>query len=86
MLAEIAYNNFINNNLFFQKTEITQQIEQILEEMLTNEKRIDGQDVLRAIEEQHGLLVNRYEDIYSFSHLTIQEFLTAKHIIDKAAN
>jgi hypothetical protein len=37
---------------------------------------------LRAIEEQHGILVNRYEDIYSFSHLTLQEFLTAKHIID----
>jgi hypothetical protein len=50
--------------------------------MLTDEKRIEGRDVLRAVEEQHGLLVNRYEDIYSFSHLTIQEFLTAKHIID----
>jgi hypothetical protein len=82
MLAEIAYNNFTSNNLFFQQTEITQQIEQILKEMLTDEKRIDGRDVLRAVEEQHGLLVNRYEDIYSFSHLTIQEFLTAKHIID----
>jgi hypothetical protein len=53
-----------------------------LQEMLTDEKRIDWRDVLRAVEEQHGLLVNRYEDIYSFSHLTIQEFLTAKHIID----
>jgi NACHT domain len=82
MLAEIAYSNFTSNNLFFQQTEITQQIEQILKEMLTDEKRIDGRDVLRAVEEQHGLLVNRYEYIYSFSHLTIQEFLTAKYIID----
>jgi NACHT domain len=82
MLAEIAYTNFTSNNLFLQQGEITQQIEQILQEMLTDEKRIDGRDVLRAVEEQHGLLVNRYEDIYSFSHLTIQEFLTAKHIID----
>jgi hypothetical protein len=82
MLAEIAYSNFTSNNLFFQQGEITQQIEQILKEMLTDEKRIDGRDVLRAVEEQHGLLVNRYENIYSFSHLTIQEFLTAKHIID----
>jgi hypothetical protein len=82
MLGEIAHGNFTRNNLFFQRGEITQQIEQILQEMLTDEKRIDGRDVLRAVEEQHGLLVNRYEDIYSFSHLTIQEFLTAKHIID----
>jgi NACHT domain len=81
MLAEIAYSNFTSNNLFFQQGEVAQQIEQILKEMLTDEKWIDGRDVLRAVEEQHGLLVNRYEDIYSFSHLTIQEFLTAKHII-----
>jgi predicted NACHT family NTPase len=83
MLAEIACSNFSINNLFLQKWEIVQQIEQILAEML-DEKRIDGRDVLRAVEEQHGLLVNRYDDIYSFSHLTIQEFLTAKHIIDNS--
>jgi NACHT domain len=82
MLAEIAYSNFTSNNLFFQQGEITQQIEKILGEM--DEKRVDGRDVLRAVEEQHGLLVNRYDDIYSFSHLTIQEFLTAKHIIDNS--
>jgi NACHT domain len=86
MLAEIAYSNFITNNLFFQQGEIAKQIEQILLEMLTDEKRINGRDVLRAVEEQHGILVNRYEDIYSFSHLTLQEFLTAKHIIDNNLN
>ncbi len=85
MLAEIAYSNFSSNNLFLQQGEIVQQIEQILGEML-DEKRVDGRDVLRSVEEQHGLLVNRYDDIYSFSHLTIQEFLTAKHIIDNNLN
>jgi NACHT domain len=82
MLAEIAYTNFTKNNLFFQQGEISNQIEEILIEMLTEEKRINGRDVLRAIEEQHGILVNRYDDIYSFSHLTLQEFLTAKHIFE----
>lgn len=82
MLAEIAYSNFIANNLFFQQGEISKQIEKILMEMLTDEKRINGRDVLRAVEEQHGLLVNRYDDIYSFSHLTLQEFLTTKHIFE----
>ena len=80
LLSEIAYSNFVANNLFFQQGEISQQIEQILREILTDEQRIDGSDVLSAIEEQHGILVNRYEDIYSFSHLTLQEFLTVKHI------
>jgi NACHT domain len=80
LLAEIAYTNFVSNNLFFQQGEISQQIKQILREMLTDEQRPDGRDVLSAIEEQHGMLVNRYGDIYSFSHLTFQEFFTAKHI------
>lgn len=82
MLAEIAYSSFTENNLFFQQNEISNQIEDILIEMLTEEKRINGRDVLRAIEDQHGILVNQYEDVYSFSHLTLQEFLTAKHISD----
>jgi NACHT domain len=81
MLGDIAYNNFTKDDLFFQQGEISQQIEQVLAGMLTEEKQINGRDVLLAVEKQHGLLVNRYEDIYSFSHLTIQEFLTAKHII-----
>jgi hypothetical protein len=82
MLAEIAYKNFVGDRLFFQQGEITQEIEQILREMLAEEKFIDGRAVLRAIEEQHGVLVSRADDIYSFSHLTLQEFLSAKHIVD----
>lgn len=84
MLAEIAYENFVADHLFFQQGEITQEIEQILREMLADEKFIDGRAVLRAIEEQHGVLVSRADDIYSFSHLTLQEFLTAKHIVDNS--
>ncbi|MGL5833179.1 MAG: NACHT domain-containing protein [Waterburya sp.] len=82
MLSKIAYDNFVADNLFFQEVEITQQIEEILGKMLPDEKFIDGRAVLRAIEEQHGVLVSRADDIYSFSHLTLQEFLTAKHIVD----
>lgn len=86
MLAEIAHGNFISNNLFFQQGEVANQIEKILREMLIEKKQIDGKSVLRAVEEQHGILVNRHEDIYSFSHLTLQEFFTAKHIIDNNLN
>jgi hypothetical protein len=84
LLAEIAYNNFVADRLFFQQGEITQEIEQILREMLADAKFIDGRAVLRAIEEQHGVLVSRADDVYSFSHLTLQEFLTAKHIVDNS--
>jgi predicted NACHT family NTPase len=36
--------------------------------------------VLKAIEHHHGLLVERARNIYSFSHLTFQEYFTAKAI------
>jgi hypothetical protein len=34
--------------------------------------------VLRAIEAQHGLLIERSQKVWSFSHLTFQEYLVAK--------
>jgi hypothetical protein len=37
----------------------------------------DSRVVLRAIESQHGLLIERSQKIWSFSHLTFQEYLVA---------
>ena len=50
--------------------------------MLADETFIDGAAVLKSIEVQHGVLVERAEGIYSFSHLTLQEYLTAQYIDD----
>jgi predicted NACHT family NTPase len=44
----------------------------------------DSRVVLRAIESQHGLLIERSQRIYSFSHLTLQEYFTAKWFVDHA--
>ena len=82
MLSEIAYDGFKEDRLFLEKRELAGQIEQLLGEMLPDEKFIDGRAVLRAIEVQHGILVERAEDVYSFSHLTLQEFLTAQYLFD----
>jgi hypothetical protein len=82
MLSEIAHEAFQKNRLFLPKREITDQIEQLLKEMLPDEKFIDGTAVLKSIEVQHGVLVERIEGIYSFSHLTLQEYLTAQYIDD----
>jgi hypothetical protein len=82
MLSEIAHHAFQADRLFLPKREITDQIEQLLKEMLPDEKFIDGTAVLKSIEVQHGVLVERAEGIYSFSHLTLQEYLTAQYIDD----
>lgn len=84
MLSEIAYNGFIEDRLFFQKWDLATQLERLLAEMLPDEKLIDGHAVLLDIDVQHGILVERAESIYSFSHLTIQEFLTALYLYDDA--
>jgi len=83
MLAEIAYDSFQQNRLFSTRREVADQIEQLLKEILPDEKGVDGLKVLRSIEVQHGILVERADGIYSFSHLTLQEFLTAQHIDDQ---
>jgi len=83
MLAEIAHDSFQQNRLFSTRREIADQIEQLLKEILPDEKGVDGSKVLRSIEVQHGVLVERADGIYSFSHLTLQEFLTAQHIDDQ---
>jgi hypothetical protein len=82
MLSEIAHEASQADRLFLPKREITDQIEQLLREMLPDEKFIDGTAVLKSIEVQHGVLVERAEGIYSFSHLTLQEYLTAQYIDD----
>ena len=82
MLAQIAYDNFVEDFLFFPGRTVSKQIEQALGEMLPDEKYIDGRVVLREIELQHGIIIERQENTYSFSHLTLQEYLTALHIIE----
>ncbi len=61
-------------------------IEQIIADgltKLTDEKNapvqveLDSEAVLKSIAEQNGLLVERAKGIYSFSHLTFQEYFTA---------
>ncbi|HBE58235.1 MAG TPA: hypothetical protein DEG17_03785 [Cyanobacteria bacterium UBA11149] len=41
----------------------------------------DSRAVLRAIESQHGLLIERSQKVWSFSHLTFQEYCVAQHIV-----
>jgi DNA-binding Xre family transcriptional regulator len=44
----------------------------------------DSRSVLRAMEKHHGLLIQRAEKVWSFSHLTFQEYLVAKWFCDRA--
>jgi len=54
------------------------EIEGYIAEFLGIEQR-DSRVVLRGIEAQHGLLIERSHKVWSFSHLTFQEYLITHH-------
>jgi predicted NACHT family NTPase len=65
----------------------TQQIEQYIRNLPGASEDaeallVDSRAVLKSMESQHGLLTERATGIYSFSHLTFQEYFTAKNILD----
>ena len=82
LLSEIAYTGFEYDRLFFSQREIVQQIKTFLASNLNAPQHLDGEAVLNAIAVQQGILVERAEDVFSFSHLTLQEYLTAQYIDD----
>jgi hypothetical protein len=82
MLGEIAYKSFEEDRLFFSQREVVDQIRTFLASNLNAPKYLDGEVILKAIQVQQGILVERAVDIFSFSHLTLQEYLTAQNIAD----
>jgi len=82
LLSEIAYLNFVEDHLFMEKREIVKQIKAHLQQNLNAPQTLDGEKVLKTIELEQGILVEQASDIYSFSHLTLQEYLTARYIVE----
>ncbi|MEM9271811.1 MAG: NACHT domain-containing protein [Cyanobacteria bacterium P01_F01_bin.143] len=83
LLSEFAFDFFEDNQLFFKKQNILEYLEVFLSNTEGNSQYIDVNAVLDAIAVQQGIFVERATNIYSFSHLTLQEYLTAKHISQK---
>ncbi|EKQ69787.1 putative NTPase (NACHT family) [Leptolyngbyaceae cyanobacterium JSC-12] len=82
LLSEIAFQGFEANRLFFSQREVVDQIKTFLADNLNAPRHLNGEAVLEAIAIQQGILVERAQDVFSFSHLTLQEYLTAQYIDD----
>ncbi|KYC42143.1 signal transduction protein [Scytonema hofmannii PCC 7110] len=86
LLSQIAFNTFEKGKYFFKQKEVEEQITIYicnLFDVKTSdwELQMDSVQVLKSIEAQHGLLVERARGIYSFSHITFQEYFTAREIV-----
>ena len=85
MLGQIAFNTFVNGEYFFRQEDLQRQIKDYICNLPESSAdpdalRLDSEVVLKAIEHHHGLLVERARNIYSFSHLTFQEYFAAREI------
>ncbi|MDZ7961650.1 MAG: NACHT domain-containing protein [Aulosira sp. DedQUE10] len=84
LLSEIARNTWEKGEYFFKQEAILQQISEYISSLPDRKKNIDvvaidTEAVLKYIQAQNGLLVERAKGIYSFSHITFQQFLAGKH-------
>ncbi len=85
LLSILAAKTFVDNKYFFYEEMAAGEIEAYLKKLLDIDPArltVDCRDILESLEERHGLVVKRAIEIYSFSHKSIQEFLTAVYIYD----
>ena len=81
MLSEIAAKNFEANRLFISENELIDQIKEFGEKNANILQTSNPSKILEAIVVEQGLFVERISGVYSFFHLTFQEYLTANYIV-----
>ncbi|MBK1987958.1 NACHT domain-containing NTPase [Sphaerospermopsis aphanizomenoides BCCUSP55] len=86
LLSQIALTTFEQGDYFFKQKTVEGYIADFIYNLRDartepQELELDSEAVLKSIESQHGLLVERARGIYSFSHLTFHEYFTAREIV-----
>ncbi|MGG6292788.1 NACHT C-terminal helical domain 2-containing protein [Leptolyngbya sp. AN02str] len=84
LLSVIASTFFKRGLTLFPRRDVEAVIEDFFQHRLNKDPmEIDATAILQSIERQHGLMVSRASNYYSFSHLTFQEYLTAVSLVSQ---
>lgn len=86
LLSQTALITFEQKDYFFKQKTVEAYIADFIRNLRDSDPdpevlRLDSEAVLKSIEAQHALLVERARGIYSFSHLTFHEYFTARKIV-----
>jgi predicted NACHT family NTPase len=86
LLAQVACTTFNQGDYFFRQVDLENYITEYIRNLPkahTDEEalQLDSAAIIKAIESQHGLFVERAKGIYSFSHLTFHEYLAARELV-----
>ena len=84
LLNFLAENSFQKGEFLINKNSLTETIEAYMQSLPEIKEEIDGEVVLHAIAAQHGMFVERALKLYSFAHLSFQEYFVAKYIESNA--
>jgi predicted NACHT family NTPase len=85
MFSRVAAITFENNQYFIPQRKLEKHIAiyiQNLPEAKEDTINLDSGAILKSIEAQHGIFVERAKGIYSFSHLTFQEYFTSQYLVE----
>ncbi|HEY9619453.1 MAG TPA: NACHT domain-containing NTPase [Crinalium sp.] len=86
LLSQIATVTFEQGHYFFERQSIEQQIGDYIRDLPNaaiepEELQLDSEEILKAIELQHGILAERAQGIFSFGDQIFQEYFTARRIV-----
>jgi len=76
LLSGIAYNLFEQDNYL----PTQEKLAKLISEKLDIRESKSGK-IMKSFESEHGLLIERFEKVWSFSHLTFHEYFAAREII-----
>lgn len=84
LFSRIAAKTFENNEYFLAKHDVANLIVEYIRRLPETPELadVDGESILKSIEAQHSIIIERAKNIYSFSHLTFQEYFTAKYVLE----